>query len=146
MLRARQPDLAGVNIYDSLGFAGACHPRRTVIGRVICVLPLFHIYALITILLLSSLQERQSRSSLRQRFDVESHAATISRSSVRATAFPGVPTMWIALANASRGWTSRDFSSLTALLFVGRCAAAGRGGEARFQRLTGQKPEAGAGA
>src|SRR6202012_290590 len=56
---------------------------------VICVLPLFHIYAL-TVVLLSSLR-LGSLISLHQRFDVEAVMRDIEVK--RATVFPGVPTM-----------------------------------------------------
>jgi long-chain acyl-CoA synthetase len=100
--------------------------------KVICVLPLFHIYALTTILL------RQIRNGneilLRLRFDPETTLRDIETK--RATAFPGVPTMWIALANYP-DLEKRDFSSLI------HCSS----GAAplpievaeRFKRLTGQR-------
>jgi len=100
--------------------------------KIICVLPLFHIFAL-TNVLLRGLQEG-NELLLRLRFDV---ATTLNDIEVkRATAFPGVPTMWIALANTA-DIDKRDFSSLR---------YAGSGGAAlpvdvaeRFQKLTGQR-------
>jgi long-chain acyl-CoA synthetase len=74
---------------------------------VICVLPLFHIYAL-TVILLRSL-ERGDLISLHQRFEVEAVMRDIEVK--RATAFPGVPTMWIAIASLP-DLESRDLSSL----------------------------------
>jgi long-chain acyl-CoA synthetase len=75
--------------------------------RVICVLPLFHIYAL-TAVMLRTLSEG-NELLLRPRFDV---ATTLHDIEVkRATVFAGVPTMWIALANTP-GIEKRDFSSL----------------------------------
>jgi len=75
--------------------------------RAICVLPLFHIYALTTILL------RQLGNGneilLRLRFDLDTVFHDIEKN--RATSFPGVPTMWIAITN-SPGLEDRDFSSL----------------------------------
>ena len=79
--------------------------------KVICVLPLFHIYAL-TAVLLRGLRDG-SEILLRMRFDVETTLRDIEVK--RATAFPGVPTMWIALVNTP-GIEKRDFS---ALRFVG---------------------------
>jgi long-chain acyl-CoA synthetase len=99
---------------------------------VICALPLFHIYALTTILL------RHIRNGneilLRLRFDPETTLRDIEVK--RATAFPGVPTMWIALANHP-GIEKRDFSSII------HCSSGGAPlpvevGE-RFRRLTGQR-------
>ena len=97
---------SAVSIYDVWG--GPTRAKRgDVIERVICVLPLFHIYAL-TVVLLSCLQ-RGSLISLHQRFDVEAVMRDIEVK--RATAFPGVPTMWIAIA-ALPDLESRDLSSL----------------------------------
>ncbi len=75
--------------------------------RVICVLPLFHIYALLVVLLRAI--EIGDTVSLHQRFDVEAVMRDIEVK--RATVFPGVPTMWIAIANLP-DIDSRDLSSL----------------------------------
>ncbi|WP_230530047.1 dicarboxylate--CoA ligase PimA [Microvirga roseola] len=99
--------------------------------KVICVLPLFHIYALTTILL------RQIKNGneilLRLRFDPETTLRDIEVK--RASAFPGVPTMWIALANYP-GLEKRDFSSLI------HCSSGGAPLPVevaeRLKRLTGQ--------
>jgi long-chain acyl-CoA synthetase len=75
--------------------------------RIIGVLPLFHIYCLTTVLL------RHVRAGneilLRQRFDVATTLNDIEGK--RATGFPGVPTMWIALSSTP-DIDKRDFSSL----------------------------------
>jgi len=75
--------------------------------KVIALLPLFHIYALTTVLL------RHLRDGnevlLRQRFDVETLIRDIGE--LKASAFSGVPTMWVALLNRP-GVESADFSSL----------------------------------
>ncbi|MEJ8572307.1 dicarboxylate--CoA ligase PimA [Microbaculum marinum] len=100
--------------------------------RVVCVLPLFHIYALTTILL------RQFRAGneilLRPRFDVDTSIRDIEER--RATVFLGVPTMWIAIANAP-GIEDRDLSSLR------YCGSGGAPlpveSARRFRRLTGLK-------
>src|SRR6202171_5782011 len=83
---------SAVSIYDVWG--KNTRPRRAGPARVICVLPLFHIYAL-TVILLRCL-ERGDLISLHQRFDVEAVIRDIEVK--RATDFPGVPTMWIAIA------------------------------------------------
>ena len=74
---------------------------------VIAVLPLFHIYALTTVLL------RHLRDGntllLRPRFDVETLIRDIEEH--RASQFSGVPTMWVALLNRP-GVEQVDFSSL----------------------------------
>jgi long-chain acyl-CoA synthetase len=100
--------------------------------RIICVLPLFHIYALTTILLRQL--SNGNEILLRQRFDVETTLSDIEHQ--RATAFAGVPTMWIALANHP-GVDTHDFSSLKV------CASGGAPlpieVQQRFERLTGQR-------
>jgi long-chain acyl-CoA synthetase len=96
---------SAVSIYDVWG--KPARAERNAIERVICVLPLFHIYAL-TVILLRSL-ERGDLISLHQRFDVEAVMRDIEVK--RATAFPGVPTMWIAIASLP-DLDKRDLSSL----------------------------------
>jgi long-chain acyl-CoA synthetase len=75
--------------------------------KIICVLPLFHIYALTTILIRQV--SNGNEILLRPRFDPESVLQDIEIK--KATIFPGVPTMWIALANLA-DLDTRDFSSL----------------------------------
>jgi long-chain acyl-CoA synthetase len=96
---------SAVSIYDVWG--KPARAERDAIDRVICVLPLFHIYAL-TVVLLSSIR-RGNLISLHQRFDVEAVMRDIEVK--RATYFPGVPTMWIAIA-ALPDLDRRDLSSL----------------------------------
>src|SRR3954447_14619687 len=100
---------SAVSIYDVWGRPSRA-TRGDVVERVICVLPLFHIYAL-TVVLLSSLS-RGYLISLHQRFDVEAVMRDIEIK--RATYFPGVPTMWIAIA-ALPDLDKRDFSSLATI-------------------------------
>ena len=97
---------SAVSIYDVWG-KKARADRNNPIERVICVLPLFHIFAL-TVVLLSSIR-RGHLISLHQRFDVEAVMRDIEVK--RATAFPGVPTMWTAIA-AVPDLDKRDLSSL----------------------------------
>jgi long-chain acyl-CoA synthetase len=96
---------AAVSIYDVWG--RPAREKRNAVERVICVLPLFHIYAL-TVVLLSSIR-RGNLISLHQRFDVEAVMRDIEVK--RATYFPGVPTMWIAIAGLP-DLDKRDLSSL----------------------------------
>jgi long-chain acyl-CoA synthetase len=96
---------SAVSIYDVWGRNAAV--QRNAIERVICVLPLFHIYAL-TVVLLRSL-ERGDLISLHQRFEVQAVMRDIEVK--RATVFPGVPTMWIAIASLP-DLERRDLSSL----------------------------------
>jgi long-chain acyl-CoA synthetase len=97
---------SAVSVYDVWGKPSRAE-RNDPIERVICVLPLFHIFAL-TVVLLSSIR-RGHLISLHQRFDVEAVMRDIEVK--RATAFPGVPTMWIAIA-AIPDLDKRDLSSL----------------------------------
>jgi long-chain acyl-CoA synthetase len=99
---------SAVSVYD-VWSAPARAKRGDVTERVICVLPLFHIFAL-TVVMLSSLN-RGNLVSLHQRFDVEAVMRDIEVK--RATAFPGVPTMWIAIASLP-DLDRRDLSSLAA--------------------------------
>jgi long-chain acyl-CoA synthetase len=75
--------------------------------RLICVLPLFHIYALTTVLL-RGLQEG-NELLLRIKFDVDTALNDIEVK--KATVFAGVPTMWIALASVP-DIAKRNLSSL----------------------------------
>ena len=97
---------SAVSIYDVWGRRASAE-RNDPIERVICVLPLFHIYAL-TVVLLSAIR-RGHLISLHQRFDVEAVMRDIEVK--RATYFPGVPTMWIAIAGLP-DLDKRDLSSL----------------------------------
>jgi long-chain acyl-CoA synthetase len=100
---------SAVSIYDVWN-KKARADRSNPIERVICVLPLFHIFAL-TVVLLSSIR-RGHLVSLHQRFDVEAVMRDVEVK--RATTFPGVPTMWIALA-ALPDLDKRDLSSLVSV-------------------------------
>ena len=98
--------------------------------RVICALPLFHIYALTSVMLRAI--QSGNELMLRPRFDVETTLRDIEVK--HATTFPGVPTMWIAL-NAVPGIEKRDLSSLK------HCYSGGAPMpvevQQRFERLTG---------
>src|SRR3984957_9570357 len=96
---------SAVSIYEVWGRPARL--ERNAIERVICVLPLFHIYAL-TVVLLCSIRYG-NLISLHQRFDVEAVMRDIETK--RATMFPGVPTMWIAIASLP-DLDKRDMSSL----------------------------------
>jgi len=99
---------SAVSVYDVWGKPSRA--ERNAIERVICVLPLFHIFAL-TVVLLSSIR-RGNLISLHQRFDVEAVMRDIEVK--KATAFPGVPTMWIAIASLP-DLDKRDLSSLVSV-------------------------------
>lgn len=107
-------------------------------ARAICALPLFHIFALSTVMLrhLSNGNE----VLLRQKFDIETTLEDIEIR--RATHLNGVPTMWMALCNHP-GIEKRDLSSLVS------CSS---GGAAlpieiveRWEQLTGKTLRSGIG-
>jgi len=120
---------AAVSMYRNWRDPNGARPGHE---RVICVLPLFHIYALSTVML-RGLRDG-NELLLHARFDAEAVVADIETK--RATAMPGVPTMWIAIANLP-GIETRDLSSLK---------SCGSGGapmpfevEKRLQRLLGRR-------
>ncbi|MEJ2374070.1 MAG: dicarboxylate--CoA ligase PimA [Pseudolabrys sp.] len=110
--------------------AGQRPPGAASPDRVIMVLPLFHIYGLSSVMLrhLASGNELM----LRPRFDVEQVLHDIEVG--RATSFPGVPTMWIALVNYP-GIEKRDLSSLRVIASGGAPLPVEIA--ERVQRLTG---------
>ena len=120
---------AAVSMYRLWQDGAAAAPGE---HRVITVLPLFHIYALTT-LLLRHLAEG-NELLLRPRFDIDVLLDDITRK--RATVFAGVPTMWIGLVNhpAAQG---RDFSSLRSCISGG--APLPLEVEPRVERLVGQR-------
>jgi long-chain acyl-CoA synthetase len=86
---------------------GGQRPADAPPDRVLVVLPLFHIYGLVSVMLrhLASGNELL----LRSRFDIEAVLRDIEVN--RVTVFPGVPTMWAALVNHP-GIEQRDLSAL----------------------------------
>ena len=110
---------AAVSVYDVWG--RPARAERNAIERVICVLPLFHIYAL-TVVLLSSLR-RGNLISLHQRFDVEAVMRDIEVK--RATVFPRRPHHVDRDRRAARSRQAR--SLLAGQRRLRRRAAAGRG-------------------
>ncbi len=121
---------AAVSIYRNWTDGG--QGRSGVPQRVIAVLPLFHIYALTT-LLLRQLAEG-NELLLHMRFDVATLIDDIARK--RAAAFAGVPTMFIALVNHPDA-AGADFSSLE----LATCGGAPLPFEVeqRVERLIGQR-------
>jgi len=74
--------------------------------KVLLVLPLFHIYALVAVMLRAMIDGQTM--VLHTRFDAETALAEIEAG---VTVFPGVPTMWIAICSLP-GFEKRDISSL----------------------------------
>jgi long-chain acyl-CoA synthetase len=103
--------LTHANLTAAVSIYSAWYKSQGLLGpepdRVICVLPLFHIYGLTSLFLRSF--SHGSEILLRPRFNVETVLHDIEK--LRATAFPGVPTMWQALL-IHPGVEHRDFSSL----------------------------------
>ncbi len=98
--------------------------------RVLCVLPLFHIYALTAVMLRAIAGGMEL--VLHPRFQVDAVLDAIERG--RCTHVPGVPTMWIALVNHP-GVAGRDLSSLRSASSGG--AALPHEIAIRFRALTG---------
>ena len=121
---------AATSIYETW-FNGSGQSRQPG-DRIIGVLPLFHIYMLTTVLL--RCLKGGVEIMLRLRFDA---AQTLDDIEVgRATIFPGVPTMFIAMA-AQPGIEARDLSSLR----TASCGGAPLPVEVaqRFESLTGRR-------
>jgi long-chain acyl-CoA synthetase len=100
--------------------------------KIICVLPLFHIYALTSVMLRGLAEGNELLLRLRFEVDTTLHDIEVKK----ATVFAGVPTMWIALANVP-DIDKRDLSSL-------RYAASGGAAlpvevAERFRKLTGHR-------
>ena len=119
---------ATVSIYDAwnTGLGRTFRPH----DRILCVLPLFHIYALTAVLLRAVANGVEL--VLHSRFDRDAVLDAIERD--RITHFNGVPTMWLALA-ATPGLDTRDLSSLR-IASSGGAALPHEIGE-RFRKLTG---------
>jgi long-chain acyl-CoA synthetase len=98
--------------------------------RMLCVLPLFHIYALTAILLRSV--RNGVEMVLHPRFSLDAVLDAIETG--RCTHMNGVPTMWIAMVNAP-GIERRDLSSLRVASSGG--AALPHDISERFRALTG---------
>ncbi len=122
---------ASVAIYEAFIDGQGRFPRGTRL-RAICVLPLFHIYALVVLLLLQL--SRGSELLLRLKFDPQTTLHDIEVN--KASYFPGVPTMWIALANVP-DLENRDLSSLL-LVGSGGAPLPVEIGQ-RFERITGMR-------
>ncbi len=121
---------AATSIYEvwSEGHGRSYQPDDRVVG----VLPLFHIYMMVTVMLRNL--KSGTEMLLRLRFDAAQTLDDIEHG--RATIFPGVPTMYIAMA-AQPGLDKRDLSSL-------RTASSGGAPlpvevAERFRALTGQR-------
>ncbi|NJO32267.1 MAG: dicarboxylate--CoA ligase PimA [Rhodospirillales bacterium] len=121
---------AAISIHNAWGDPQGLSLRGE--GRTICVLPLFHIYALTSCL--TRALHLGHEILLRPRFDVATTLDDIETK--RATFFPGVPTMWIAIAHHP-GLEGRDLSSLVTISSGG--APCPIEIETRIQQLTGRR-------
>jgi long-chain acyl-CoA synthetase len=102
---------SAVSIYQHWHDGGVLVPGEQ---RVLAVLPLFHIYALTTLLLRHLADGNEIL--LRPRFDAETTLRDIETR--RVTVLSGVPTIWIALLNHP-GAAGHDLSSLRACISGG---------------------------
>ncbi|SHI37046.1 long-chain acyl-CoA synthetase [Roseomonas rosea] len=102
---------SAVSIYQHWHDGGVLVPGEQ---RVLAVLPLFHIYALTTVLLRHLADGNEIL--LRPRFDAETTLRDIETR--RVTVLSGVPTIWIALLNHP-GAAGHDLSSLRACISGG---------------------------
>ncbi len=93
--------------FSYLGWRDSGEPASGTM-RVIGVLPMFHVYALGVVMLLNIADGNEIL--LRPRFDIATTLEDITKK--RATSFPAVPTMIIALL-ATPGVETQDFSSLS---------------------------------
>ena len=100
--------------------------------KVICVLPLFHIYALTSVLLRGLVRGQRAAAARALRCGDDAHDIEVKK----ATVFPGVPTMWIALANTPGHRQARFL--LAALCGSGGAPLPVEVAE-RFEKLTGQR-------
>jgi long-chain acyl-CoA synthetase len=122
------------NLTAAVSIYGRWHdPQRAPVpgDRTICVLPLFHIYGLSAVFLRGL--DSGAELLLRPRFDLDAILHDIEVK--RATHFPGVPTMWIALI-ARPDFERRDLSALK------MCNSGGAPTPVevaqRFERMTGR--------
>jgi long-chain acyl-CoA synthetase len=88
-------------------WVGGQRPAGAPPDRVLVVLPLFHIYGLVSVMLRHL--AAGSELLLRSRFEIEAVLNDIEVN--RVTSLPGVPTMWVALINHP-GIERRDLSAL----------------------------------
>jgi long-chain acyl-CoA synthetase len=88
-------------------WVGGQRPADAPPDRVLTVLPLFHIYGLVSVMLRHL--AGGSELLLRSRFEIEAVLNDIEVN--RVTSFPGVPTMWVAFINHP-GIERRDLSAL----------------------------------
>jgi long-chain acyl-CoA synthetase len=119
---------AAVGIYDA--WANGIGRAYVPTDRVMCVLPLFHIYALTAVLLRAL--ANGTELLLRPRFDAATALDDIEHG--RCTHFYGVPTLWIALVGHP-GADRRDLSALKVASSGGAALPPDVG--ARFTALTG---------
>ena len=124
--------IAIYNIWTDAVMAAMPEKQWAEVDSIIGVLPFFHIYALTSVLLRNI--TKGNLILLRTRFDADQTLHDIEVK--RATAFPGVPTMWIALISRP-DIGQRDLSSLR---------YCGSGGaplpveiESKFRQMTGHK-------
>ena len=110
---------AACSLYTEV-LAGGEDGLRVGEERVLCILPLFHIYSLTVVMLLGF--RLGAELVLHPRFDPAAAVKDIVEKKI--TVYMGVPTMHVAILSVP-GIEKMDFSSLRVVRF-GRRAAAGR--------------------
>jgi long-chain acyl-CoA synthetase len=125
---------AVINIYNHWNGLGAeAEPEKA-----LAVLPLFHIFGLTFIMLLSV--ANGSQMVLHIRFDADRVLADIARKKI--TAFPAVPTMYTALVNHPK---VKEFDLSSVWMWSSGGAPLPLEVQQRFERLTGIAPKEGYG-
>jgi long-chain acyl-CoA synthetase len=110
----------------------AIDPRKDSEDRIVGVLPFFHVFA--NTCVLNRTVQTGGLIAMLPRFDAKATLQTITR--IKATALPGVPTMYQALLDHPRIATT-DFSSLRVCISGGAPLPAEV--KARFEAVTGAK-------
>jgi long-chain acyl-CoA synthetase len=132
--RPRAAMLTHANIAAAIDIYAAWGKPQGLVGdgteKLMCVLPLFHIFALTAVLVVGV--HAGAEIVLHPRFDANAVLDDIERR--RITSFSGVPTMWIAIANLP-GLETRDLSSLKSLRSGGAPCPVEI--EKKIERLTG---------
>ena len=125
---------AVLNIYSYWNGLGPDEPPE----KALAVLPLFHIFGLTFLMLLAV--ANGSQLVLHIRFDPDRVLADIARKKI--TVFPGVPTMYTALANHPK---AKEFDLSSVTMWVSGGAPLPLDVQQRFETLAGRAPREGYG-
>jgi len=125
---------AVLNVYSYWNGFGPDEPPETALA----VLPLFHIFGLTFLMLLAV--ANGSRLVLHIKFDADRVLADIARKKI--TVFPGVPTMYTALANHPK---AKEFDLSSVTMWASGGAPLPLEVQQRFETLAGRAPREGYG-